>query len=286
MKRVLDDEPRPARRAGQHPGPVAFIGAGQLGGPMVRRLLAAGLDVSLYARRPEVRDEFAALGARSCASLAEAVATAEVVICCLFNEAQADEVLLAPGGLIGLARPGTVLVNHTTIGPRLLDRIGQAAAARALLLLDAPVSGGTDDIAAGQLTILAGGDAAAIDQARPALGAYGDIVPTGGIGTATRVKLVNNLLFTVNTQTAAAAGRLGEQLGIEAGVLFTAVLQCSGASRAMQAMHASGSPAAFAQRGGKYTSKDVAAALAAAAEAGADPSLLAAIARDGPLPLT
>jgi 3-hydroxyisobutyrate dehydrogenase-like beta-hydroxyacid dehydrogenase len=288
VNRLFHDQPRPSRPTGPPGGggPVAFIGAGQMGAPMVRRLLAAGLDVSLYARRAEVRDEFAALGARSSAALADAVSGAPVIICCLFNEPQVEEVVLGPEGLVSLAAPGTVLVSHTTIGPRLLAEIEQAAAARGLLLLDAPVSGGADDIAAGQLTILAGGDDAAVERARPALDAYGHVVPTGGIGTATRVKLVNNLLFTVHAQTAAAAALLGQQLGIETGALFAGVLACSGASRAMQAMHATGSPQEFTRRTGKYLRKDVAAALAAAAEAGTDPSLLARIAREGPLPLT
>jgi 3-hydroxyisobutyrate dehydrogenase-like beta-hydroxyacid dehydrogenase len=288
MVRVIESEPRPAWQPGQPDSavPVAFVGAGQMGAPMVRRLLAARLDVTLFARRPDVLETFAALGARTSASLAEAAGGAEIVISCLFNERQVEEVLLGADGLIACATPGAVLVNHTTIGPRLLARIEQASAARGLLLLDAPVSGAPDDIDAGQLTILAGGEPTAIDRALPALQAYGNVIPTGGIGTATRVKLINNLLFAVNTQTAAAAALLGQQLGIETDALFAGVLRCSAASRAMQSMHATGSLEEFARLGGKYLSKDVSAALSAAAEAGANVSLLAAVVRGGPLPLT
>jgi len=181
---------------------------------MVRRLLAARLDVGLFARRAEVLDGFAALGARACTSIAEAVSGAETIISCLFNERQVEEALLGDGGLIEVAKPGAVLVSHTTIGPRLLSQVERAAAARGLSLLDAPVSGAPDDIDAGHLTILAGGEATA-----------------------------------------------------------------------MRAMHAVGSLDEFARLGGAYLSKDVAAALSAAGEAGADAGLLARIIHDGPLPV-
>jgi 3-hydroxyisobutyrate dehydrogenase-like beta-hydroxyacid dehydrogenase len=288
MVRVIEAGPRPAEQSGRsgNAGPVAFIGAGQMGGPMVRRLLAAQVDVRLYARRPEVLATFTDLGARPAPSLAEAVSGAEVVIFCLFNEHQVEEVLLGADELIRLAMPGTVLVNHTTIGLRLLSRIEAAAMARGLSLLDAPVSGAPDDIDAGQLTILAGGETAAVDRALPALQAYGNVVRTGGIGTASRVKLVNNLLFAVNAQAAAAAALLGRQLGVQTDALFAGILQCSAASRAMQSMQALGSIDEFARRGAKYLSKDVLAALHAADEAGANADMLAAIAKGGPLRLT
>jgi 3-hydroxyisobutyrate dehydrogenase-like beta-hydroxyacid dehydrogenase len=285
--RVIDSEPGPARpRQAADAGPVAFIGAGQMGAPMVRRLLAARINVTLYARRPEIRAAFAALGARTAGAVGEAVASAGVVISCLFDERQVEEVLLGADGFIACAVPGTVLVSHTTIGLNVLARLEQAAADRGLFLLDAPVSGAPDDIDAGQLTILVGGETAAVDRARPALQSYGSVVATGGVGSASRVKLVNNLLFAVNAQTAAAAALLGQQLGVEPDALFAGILRCSASSRAMQAMLAAGSPGELARFGGKYLSKDVAAALRAAAEAGADASLLAGIAQDGPLPLT
>jgi 3-hydroxyisobutyrate dehydrogenase-like beta-hydroxyacid dehydrogenase len=286
--RVIGSEPQSARPPAQpgRAGPIAFIGAGQMGAPMVRRLLEAGLDVTLYARRSEVLETFAALGARTSPSMSEAVGTAEIIIFCLFDERQVAEVLLGAGGVISLARPGTVLVSHTTIGLQLLSQLEQAAADHGLLLLDAPVSGAPGDIEAGELTILVGGGAAAIDRALPALRAYGNAVPTGGVGTASRVKLINNLLFAVNSQTAAAAALLGRELGIEDSALFAGLLNCSAASRAMQSMQAIGSLDEYARLGAKYLRKDVSAALRAAVGAGADPALLAAIVADGPLPLT
>ncbi|MBL7502039.1 NAD(P)-dependent oxidoreductase [Frankia sp. CNm7] len=267
-------------------GPVTFVGAGQMGAPMVQRLLRAGVDVTLHARRPEVRQTFTELGAHTTASLADAVKGAGVVISCLFNESQVEQALLAPDGLIALLEPGTVLVSHTTVGIRLLARVDEAATARGVSLLDAPVSGAPDDILAGRLTILAGGDPAVVERARPALETYGTVLPTGPTGSASRVKLVNNLLFTVNVQTAAAAAALGQQLGVETKALFTALQHCSAATRAIETMRDVGSIERYAELGAKYLRKDVAAALATAAEEGADPGVLAYTAHHGPLPLT
>lgn len=286
--RIFESEPAPLRpqRPSAEAGPVAFVGAGKMGAPMVRRLLGAGIEVTLYARRPEVGEAFAALGARSAGSVAEAVAAAQVVICCLFNEQQVEEVLLGAGGLIASAAPGTVLVNHTTVGLNVLAELERAAAGGGVLLLDAPVSGAPGDIDDGQLTILLGGEEAAVDRALPVLAAYGNVVPAGGVGSASRVKLVNNLLYAVNAQTAAAAALLAQQLGVETNALFAGIMRCSAASRAMQSMLTLGSLDEFTKRGAPYLRKDVAAALRAAGEAGADAGLLAAVAKDGPLPLT
>ncbi|KPM50804.1 hypothetical protein ACG83_37885 [Frankia sp. R43] len=270
----------------QPAGPVTFVGAGQMGAPMVERLLGAGVDVTLHARRPEVRETFAGLGARTTASLADAVKGASVVISCLFNESQVEDALLGPDGLISLLEPNAVLISHTTVGIRLLARLHEAATAHRVLLVDAPVSGAPDDILAGRLTILAGGDPAVIEQIRPALKTYGTVLPTGAMGTATRVKLVNNLLFTVNVQTAAAAAHLGRQLGIETNALFDALAHCSAATYAIETMRAVGSVEKYAELGAKYLRKDVTAALTTAAEEGADPGVLAHTAHHGPLPLT
>ncbi|WP_238436163.1 MULTISPECIES: NAD(P)-dependent oxidoreductase [unclassified Frankia] len=280
-------EPVPATDGQLRPaGPVAFVGAGQMGAPMVRRLLAAGVQVTLHARQAEVRKTFTELGARTTASLADAVKDAEVVVSCLFNESQVEDVLLGSDGLIALLEPGTVLVSHTTVELRLLARVDDAATTRGVSLLDAPVSGAPDDILAGRLTILAGGDDATVETARPALETYGLVLRTGGMGSASRVKLVNNLLFTVNVQTAAAAAVLGQQLGVEMNALFDALGHCSASTRAIETMRGLGSIELYAELGAKYLRKDVAAALATAAEEGADPGVLAYAAHHGPLRLT
>ncbi|WP_091278823.1 MULTISPECIES: NAD(P)-dependent oxidoreductase [Parafrankia] len=277
---------KPADEDRQPAGPVTFVGAGQMGAPMVQRLLGAGVEVTLHARRPEVRESFAALGARTTSSLADAVRGATVVVSCLFNEQQVEEVLLGTDGLVTLLEPGSVLVSHTTIGLKLLARLDEATTARGATLLDAPVSGAPDDILAGRLTILLGGEPAAAARATPALSTYGLVLPTGGMGTASSVKLVNNLLFTVNVQTAAAAAELGRQLGIATDALFEALLHCSSATRAIATMTDVGSLDRYTELGAKYLRKDVAAALATAAEEGADPGVLAYVAHHGPMPLT
>ncbi len=266
------------------PGPLTFVGPGKMGGPMVRLLLRAGAPLTVLARRPEVRDEFAELGARTASTLEEAVDGAAVVMACLFDEPQLNEVVLGDGGLVRLAAPGTVLVSHTTTGLVTLGRIEEAARERGQSLVDAPVSGAAEEIEDGRLTILAGGEPEVVERVLPVLSAYSTVVRTGGVGTASRAKLVNNLLFTANVQLVAAAAELGRALGIEDAGLLAALSRCSGGSEAVRHMVAAGrTPEEFGARASRYLRKDVLAALAAAAELGADAALLERVARTGPI---
>lgn len=268
------------------PGKLTFVGPGKMGAPMVRLLLRAGAPLTVLARRPEARDEFAALGARTASTVAEAVDGAAVVIACLFDEPQLDEVVLGEGGLVEASAPGTVLVSHTTTGLVTLGRIEEAARERGQLLVDAPVSGAAEEIEGGRLTILAGGEPEVVDRVLPVLSTYSTVVCTGGVGTASRAKLVNNLLFTANVQLVAAAAELGRALGIADAGLLEALSRCSGGSEAVRHMRAHGrTPEEFGARASRYLGKDVDAALAAAAELGADSALLEHVARNGPIDL-
>ena len=153
-------------------------------------------------------------------------------------------------------------------------------------MVDAPVSGGPGEISAGRLTVLLGGEPAARARAADAVRAYADpIIETGELGTALAVKLVNNFLFAANTQLAAEAVRLGEELGVAPGELLGALKHMSGGSPASRRAAAGADMAAFATRIGPFMKKDVAACLEQAAERGVDPGLLIDVVRRGPLAL-
>lgn len=268
------------------PGPIAFVGAGRMGAPMARLLVAAGAPVTILARREQVRDEFAALGARTVATVAEAVADACLICTCLFDETQLDEVLLGAGGVVDVAPPGAVLVSHTTTGPAVLDRIDEAARARGLGFVDAPVSGSADEIEAGKLTVLTGGEAGALDLAEPVVSIYGTVVRMGRVGAASRAKLVNNFLFSANVQLVTAAVQLARTLGIDDDNMLAVLARCSGGSEVVRHMLiAGGSPEDFGARASRYLAKDVTAALGAAAQLSADPALLEYVVRNGPVDL-
>jgi 3-hydroxyisobutyrate dehydrogenase-like beta-hydroxyacid dehydrogenase len=261
---------------------VGFVGAGRMGLPMVERLAAAGHDLVVYVRRPETRAALAELGVRSTAELAEAAAGAGVLLVCVFS----DEQLAGIAGPLAAALPGgAVLASHVT---------GRESALRAVAgrfpgihVVDAPVSGGPEEISAGRLTVLLGGKPEARAQAAAVVGAYGSpVIETGELGSALAVKLVNNLLFAANTQLAADAVRLGQALGVAPGDLLGALEHMSGGSQASHRVAARGaSMAEFATRIGPFMRKDVAACVEQAAERGADPGLLADVVRRGPLAL-
>ncbi len=265
---------------------IGFIGAGQLGEPMVSRLLAASHDVLLCACRADVRDRLASQGAVLADSVADLARHSDIVISCLFSDAQLREIGLASNGLIANAKPGALFVSHTTGNVAALKALANSSAS-ASVILDAPVSGTVDDIVAGTLTVLLGGPSDAVQMVTPVLAAYATdpIVPTGDLGSALALKLVNNLLFAANAQLLAAATRLGDQLGVNPEALLSTLQVCSAGSNAAAYAHRVGGMDRFAEATGPFLRKDIAAALEAAHMAGADPGLLGQVVDSGPLAL-
>lgn len=263
---------------------IGFVGAGRMGEPMVQRLLAAGHPVTVLARRPEVRERLAGEGAVVVGDAAAAAADADVLLCCLFSDAQLAEV----GPEIVAALPaGSVLASHVTGSLALLERLTALGAPRDVAVVDAPVSGNAESIRDGRLTVLLGGPPAAVDTVAAAVAAYADpVLRTGALGTALSLKLVNNLLFAAHVQTAAAAVRLAGELGIAEDALTAALAHTSGGSTALRYIAAAGDVERFGAGVAEFMRKDVAACEAAAAERGVAPGFLFDVARTGPLPLT
>jgi 3-hydroxyisobutyrate dehydrogenase-like beta-hydroxyacid dehydrogenase len=264
---------------------IGFIGAGQLGEPMVKRLLGAGRQVLVYARRDKVRERLANSGAELADSIADLSARSDIVISCLFSDTQLREVGWGPDGLVAAAKPGSVFISHTTGAVSTLAEL--AALAPGLAVIDAPVSGTAEDIAAGTLTVLIGGADDAVQRAQPVLSAYASpIIVTGELGTALHLKLVNNLLFAANTQLVVAATQLGEHLGIDPQRFLDALAMCSAASTASSHIQRIGSLQAFEAGVAPFLRKDVAACLVAAEAVGADLGVLGSVVEAGPLSLT
>jgi 3-hydroxyisobutyrate dehydrogenase-like beta-hydroxyacid dehydrogenase len=265
---------------------IGFLGAGQLGEPMIHRLLGAGHDVLLYARRDDVRARLHDKGASLAGSVADLAARADILISCLFSDAQLRETGLGPDGFIANAKPGAVFVSHTTGTVATLTELSEASSSPPTML-DAPVSGTADHIARGDLTVLIGGDPEAVERVRPVLAAYADpIITTGQMGTALNIKLINNLLFAANAQLVAAAVTVGEQLGVAPDALLQALSVCSGGSNAARYVQSTGGMETFVGMAAPFLRKDVAAAIAAAEQAEADLGFLRPVVETGPLSLT
>ncbi len=266
---------------------VAFVGAGQMGAPMVDRLLAAGTDVTVYARRAEVREQFARAGAPVVATLAEAARDADVVIECVYSDPQLEEIALGPDGLIASMAPGAILALHTTGSPATAQRLAEAGAAGDVHVVDAPVSGGADDIIAGRLTVMLGGAAADVERVRDVVAAYADpIFVVGDLGTAQAVKLVNNALFAANIQLVAEAERIGNSLGVDTKTLATVISRSSGASYVMGLIPFMGSVDDLVDAAGHYMRKDIDVVRTVAAELELSLGIIGDIVDDGPVTFT
>jgi 3-hydroxyisobutyrate dehydrogenase-like beta-hydroxyacid dehydrogenase len=267
------------------PNTVGFIGAGQLGEPMIERLLGAGTDVAVYARREEVRRRLDANGAATADSVADLARGSDILISCLFSDAQLRETGLGPNGFIGNAKPGAVFVSHTTGTLSTLEAL-QSSSPASPVIVDAPVSGTVENIAAGTLTVLIGGPSDAVASVTPILAAYADpVVTTGALGSALALKLINNLLFAANAQLLGAATQLGMQLGVEPNALLSTLQVCSARSHAAEQAQRIGGMDRFDELAGPFLRKDIAACREAAAEAGVELGLLGTAVRDGPLTL-
>jgi 3-hydroxyisobutyrate dehydrogenase-like beta-hydroxyacid dehydrogenase len=263
---------------------LAFIGAGQMGMPMVRRLLDDHRDLTVYARRAEVRDECAAAGARVAEDLPAAVAGADVVLLCLYSDPQVRELALGDDGLLAVMKEGALLVSHTTGSPGTVRELAERGAARGIRVVDAPVSGSADDIAAGHVTVMLGGAPDDVEQVRGVVAAYGDpVLVLGPLGAAQTVKLLNNALFAAQVQLTGEIERITAGLGIDLPQVAAAIQRSSGASYAMGVVERMGSATALAEAGGHFLAKDVAVVKEVAAELGIDLGELAHVADHGPL---
>jgi 3-hydroxyisobutyrate dehydrogenase-like beta-hydroxyacid dehydrogenase len=191
---------------------------------------------------------------------------AEAVIVCVFTDEQVQQVCL-DDGLADATRHDAVLVIHTTGSPR----TAEAVAARGVTVIDAPVSGGPHDIAAGRVTLFVGGDDDAVARTRPLLAAYGDpVLHVGALGAGQLVKLINNALFAAQIGLVTEGVRLGGLLGISEPALLEALKHGSADSRALGNITRAGSAAAFIAAVGDFIGKDVAVVRETVAELGGD----------------
>jgi 3-hydroxyisobutyrate dehydrogenase-like beta-hydroxyacid dehydrogenase len=256
---------------------VGIIGVGEMGRPLLHRLLAAGHHVAALIRRAELRAELAAAGAEMVDSIEGLAKGREIVILFVFTDEQVRKIAL-DDSLVDAMEPGSILVVHTTGSPRTVEAIATHAAARGVLVVDAPVSGGPSKISAGNITLLVGGKADDVERCRPVFACYANpVLHVGTLGMGQRVKLINNLMFGAHIQLAIEAARLGRTFGIDAGELARILGHCSGNSAALEIVAMMGSPEVLMARAGRFVHKDVLVASRLADELGAELGLLATV---------
>lgn len=217
---------------------VGYVGLGSMGLPMALNLRRAGFPLQVVSRSRQPIEQALAAGATEAAGYAALAAAVDVVCTCLPMPADVERVYLDADGLVAGARPGTVLIDHSTVGPATCRRIEAAARARGVEFLDAPVSGGPAGAQAGTLGIMVGGERAVFERMRPVLDAMGKtVVHLGPTGSGAVAKLINNLLVGVHQRALIEMLLVGQNAGVDLDALHQVLMGSSGRSAILEMMY-------------------------------------------------
>lgn len=203
---------------------IAFLGTGLMGAPMVCNLLKAGYSVACYNRTIAKTTPLVAAGAVVHATPAQAAHSAAVIISCVTDGPDVEQVLLGNEGAAMAATLGSLFVDMSTIAPAIAISLGQRLRERGLRFLEAPVTGGTVGAINGTLSILVGGPEADVAEVRPILAAMGKtITHCGGWGAGQGVKLCNQIMGAMNLLGVCEAMTLARGMGIDPEILIKAL---------------------------------------------------------------
>jgi 3-hydroxyisobutyrate dehydrogenase-like beta-hydroxyacid dehydrogenase len=199
---------------------IGFVGLGAMGGGMVRSLLRAGFAVTAHDLRAEARAEAVQHGAREAGSPREAAVAADVVCTSLPDPGAVETAVLGPDGLVEGLSPGATHIDLSSIDPATVRKVGVALAARGVRMLDVPVGKGPAAAAAGDLTLMVGGDPEVVDACQDVLHALGSTqFYCGPLGSGATVKLINNLVSCSLVALNAEAMVLGARANVDLDVL-------------------------------------------------------------------
>jgi 3-hydroxyisobutyrate dehydrogenase len=226
---------------------VGFIGVGNMGNPMAANVLKAGFPMTVFDRHAPAMENLVQAGARRAASAQEVVASGEIVLTCLPASPDVEAAYLEPGGLVERARPGTILIDLSSVLPSTPRKIEPRARERGVHFLEAPVSGGVTGARAATLAIMVGGDAEVLGRARPVLRAIGpNIYHVGPVGAGNTVKAINNMMACVNSLAMMEGVALGVKAGLDPMTIYEVVKASSGGSKALERIPAAIVPRNFA----------------------------------------
>jgi 3-hydroxyisobutyrate dehydrogenase len=213
---------------------IAFIGLGNMGGPMAANLVKAGHEVRGFDVMQSNLEAAAANGVTAAGSAKEAVAGAEAVVTMLPAGQQVRAVYMEEGGVIETAAKGTLLIDSSTIDVGSARAVHEAASAAGHHMVDAPVSGGVAGAEGGTLTFMVGGEEGAFERAKPLLDVMGkNVVHAGGAGNGQAAKVCNNMILGITMLGISEAFSLGQALGLEPEKLFAISSKSSGSCWAM-----------------------------------------------------
>ena len=213
---------------------IAFIGLGNMGGPMALNLCKAGYRLTVFDVMPEAVKKLAEAGATPAADVAATVKDADIVITMLPGNDHVKKVYL-DGGVLAHAKVGALLIDSSTINADVARDVAAAAKQKGFRMIDAPVSGGTAGAAAGTLTFIVGGDAADLESARPLLEKMGkNIFHAGASGAGQMAKICNNMLLAILMIGTSEALNLGIRGGLDPKILSEIMSKSSGRNWALE----------------------------------------------------
>ncbi len=205
---------------------IGFIGLGIMGRGMAANLLKAGFPLTVWNRTITRMQELVAEGAHAGASPADVAARSDIVVICVSDTPDVQEVILGERGVIHGARPGSLVIDCSTISPKATREIADKLAERGVFMLDAPVSGGSEGAAKGTLSIMVGGEAEQFARALPVFQAMGKtITHVGGHGAGQTVKLVNQVLVVGNCIAMCEALMFAQAGGVDLQKTYDAISQ-------------------------------------------------------------
>lgn len=214
---------------------LAFLGLGNMGLPMAINLVNAGHEVRGFDLVQSQLDAFKDAGGTPANSAAEAIEGVEVIISMLPASRHVEALYLGEQGLIVTANPNTLLVDCSTISPKVSQQVASIAKSKGFSMIDAPVSGGTAGAQAGTLTFMVGGEAKDLERARPLLEKMGkNIFHAGPSGNGQTVKVCNNMLLGIQMLGTSEALRLGIANGMDPKVLSDIMSKSSGRNWALE----------------------------------------------------
>ena len=203
---------------------IGFVGLGIMGRPMLNNLLKAGHTVVAYGRTAAKLDACVKDGAQRGTSNSDVGARAEIVITMLPDGPEVEEVVLGENGILAGARPGTLIIDMSSINPLVSQKIAKACAAKDVDFMDAPVSGGEPKAIEGTLAIMVGGSEELFAKVEPILKCMGSSVTlTGPVGAGNTTKLANQIMVACNIAAMGEALTLATRCGLNPEVVFNAV---------------------------------------------------------------
>ena len=213
---------------------VGFIGVGNMGNPMASNILKNGFKMKVFDLSAKAMENLVQAGAQRSASAREVVEGSEIVLTCLPASPDVEALYLDAGGLVDCAKPGTILIDLSSVLPSTPRKIEPRARDRGVHFLESPVSGGVSGARAATLAVMVGGDGEVLKRVEPVLRSLGpNIFHVGPVGAGNTVKAINNMMACVNSLAMMEGLVLGIKAGLDPMIIHDVVKASSGGSKAL-----------------------------------------------------